>query len=829
MNFNLNINTNIISKFELYLKPTKLKDYRINILFILIVTIFYLTISSHLLLSQTKEDDDKKVMGEFNTLEKKPEGTEFWLTFMLNNEEPERVTDNTKLHLELFITGDKNANVTIEIKSIGFKETIKVNKGTVRSLLINPLAQIRSSESIEEKNAIHITSDNPITVYGLTRRKQTTDTFMGLPTNVIGKNYRVMCYSASVKLAEFAVVATEDNTVVKITPSVETQMGRPAGQTFEIKLNKGDVYQVIARDIVPAKRKNDLTGTQINANKPISVFSGHQCAYVPDKVFACNHLIEQVPPIVSWGKHFYIGMLKKRSKYTYRVLADKDSTKVFENGKLQKVLMSGEHFEKQANDHIQITADKPVLVAQYSQGYKNGDQIGDPMMLLISPTQQFLKKYRFATPVNGTWEHYVNIIVPNRATGSLIFDGKRLDSAKFKPLANSSYAIAQLNINFGTHELEAAVPFGMSSYGFGYANENYDAYGTIGGQSFIEYVPKEDEDAPYIEEDEKNEKLNITIRDDRKDDTGINLITIVSADGLKANIPRFDIGTPQTQITIEKDNNNKLVGKIQITIEDMYKNTNNFTVCYAYDSFKGRYRYIVNDGHNVDCTEDPGLFYGVNARFTYNQHSIPNNQLSSTGNLTTNGYLSDANSLGGYASIYFLKRFTPTLLGKVRLNFENIAGEIISPDSLISRVYNPQTNQLENFQEQSKIKLSGLNLNLNLGGEYILNKVMYIDFGLSISALLSSKVEHTKEILIPLSKAYDNEGNRTKLAPPEELSSLNTLGFGAYLGLGFNVPLTSDVLLNIETNYNHRFNSLVSDNDWYLSNLCFSTGLRFRL
>lgn len=774
-------------------------------------------------------DEDKKVMGEFNIEEKKPEGTEFWLTFMLNNEEPERVSENTKLHLELFITGDRDAKVTIEIKSIGFKETIKINKGTVRSLLINPLAQIRSSESVEEKNAIHITSDNAITVYGLTRRKQTTDTFMGLPTNVIGKNYRVICYNASVKLSEFAIVATEDSTVVKITPTVETQLGRPVGQTFEVKLNKGDVYQVIARDLMPAKRKNDLTGTQINANKKISVFSGHQCAYVPDKVFACNHLIEQVPPIVSWGKHFYIGMLKKRSKYTYRVLADKDSTKVFENGKLQKILMAGDHFEKQANDHVQITADKPVLVAQYSQGYKNGDQIGDPMMLLISPTQQFLKKYRFATPVNGTWEHFVNIIVPNRATGSLIFDGKRLDSTKFKPLANSSYAISQLNISFGTHELEAAVPFGMSSYGFGFANENYDAYGTIGGQSFIEYVPKEDEEEPYIDYEDKNDTLYITVRDDRKDDTGINLISVLMADGLKANIPKYDIGTPQTVFKIEKGKLDKLVGKIQLSIEDMYKNTYSFTVCYAYDAFKGAYRFIVNDGLNVDCLEDSGEFYGISARFLINQHSIDNKTFSSSGNLSTNGYFSDANAFGGYGSIYFVKRLQPKLMGKIKLNFDQLSGEIIAPDSVISRTFNTETGQLENFQEQSIVTLNGINLNLNLGIEYSLNKLMYADLGLSLSMLASKSITHTKEIIIPQNKAYDESGNTSKTELPSELSSLNTFGVGFYGGLGFNIPINADLLVNIETNYNYRLSSMINDNNWNINSLSISTGLRFRL
>lgn len=778
----------------------------------------------------TKTENEKQnTMGEFNTLEKKPEGTEFWLTFMLNNEEPEKPTESTKLHLELFFTGDKDAKVTIEIKSIGYKETIKINKGTVRSILINTLAQIRTSEVIEEKHALHITSDNPITVYGLTRRKQTTDSFMGLPTNVIGKNYRVICYNVAVKLSEFAIVATEDSTIVKITPSVETQMGRLPGETFEIKLNKGDVYQVIARDLQPAKKKNDLTGSQINANKKISVFSGHQCAYVPDKVFACNHLVEQVPPIVSWGKHFYIGMLKKRSKYTYRVLADKDSTKVFENGKLQKILMAGEHFEKQANDHIQLTSDKPVLVAQYSQGYKNGDKIGDPMMLLISPTQQFLKKYRFATPVNGTWEHFINVIVPSRATSSLVFNGKRLDSTKFKPLANSSYSVAQLNINFGTHELEGVVPFGMSSYGFGYANENYDAYGTIGGQSFIEYVPKEDEEPPYIETKDNKENITIIIRDDRKDDTGINLINVLNAEGLRLIVPKYDIGTPQTQIVIEKDNATlKNVGKMQLSIEDMYKNVNNITICYSYDPFYGSYRFSVSDGLDVNCFEDPGIFYGVNFKYLYNSFDLGNNT-SRIGNVVSNGNFSDYTSSGGYASVYYVQRLSQKFYGKIKLSFDNLNGNLVSPDSLIARIFDPSTQTFENYQEQRNIKLSAINLNLNIGTEYYLSKFLYLQGGLLASFMTSSEIENYREILIPIDKAFDIDGNRIKAETPNEISTLNKFGFGLFGGVGIIFPLNSDILFNLETNYNFRLNSLVSDQDWYLRNIGLEVGLRFRL
>ena len=83
------------------------------------------------------------------------------------------------------------------------------------------------------------------------------------------------------------------------------------------------------------------------------------------------------------------------------MLASQDSTKVFEDTTLIAVLKRGEFVQRNSRRDIQIIADKPVLVAQYSQGANNGDNVGDPMMILVTPVQQYLNRYRFATPING--------------------------------------------------------------------------------------------------------------------------------------------------------------------------------------------------------------------------------------------------------------------------------------------------------------------------------------------------------------------------------------------------------------------------------------------
>ena len=49
----------------------------------------------------------------------------------------------------------------------------------------------------------------------------------------------------------------------------------------------------------------DMTGFRIVGNRPFSVFAGHACAFIPEGVFYCDHIVEQIPPVSELGKlHF---------------------------------------------------------------------------------------------------------------------------------------------------------------------------------------------------------------------------------------------------------------------------------------------------------------------------------------------------------------------------------------------------------------------------------------------------------------------------------------------------------------------------------------------
>ncbi|MEO5929625.1 MAG: IgGFc-binding protein [Candidatus Kapaibacterium sp.] len=522
------------------------------------------------------------------------EGKEFWLVFQKNfrdfttDDKTQGLKPADPLQLELFITSSENAHGYVEIRGLRFRRDFTVTAGKVVNLVIDTAAQVRSSEQIEDL-AVHIVCDQPIAVYGLNRRFQTTDTYLAHPVNVLGTSYRAMCFRwlQNDLLSQVAIIATEDDTHVKFTPTVKTQKGKPAKVPFEVVLNRGDVYQVIPK--YDPNSPCDLTGSLVESDKPVAVFSGHNCAYVPDpSVKACNLLVEQIPALRSWGRQFFVGTLAGRSSALLRVLADKDSTHVFENNRLVATLNAGQFYEnKNQSQHTMITSDQPVLVAQYSKGFDNGDDVGDPMMIVVAPTEQFLSGYRFATPVRGNWHHYVNLIVPTKTLEDIRLDNSPIDRRQFKPFGLSLYSIAQIEVPYGTHVIANSEPFGLYSYGFGYDDAAYDAYGNGGGQSMEQVIQYPDTMIPVLTANNVRAPglppaISAIARDDRVNDKGMEQVTVIDQDNLNPVISRFEPGAPQVPITlgIKTPRTNAYA---RFRLRDKAGNTGTYTICAIYD------------------------------------------------------------------------------------------------------------------------------------------------------------------------------------------------------------------------------------------------------
>lgn len=752
------------------------------------------------------------------------EGKEFWVVFQKNfrdfetDEHSKKLTPTQPLELELFITSSRRARGYVEVAGIGFRREFVVEAGEVISIPVDSAAQVKTSEKIENL-AVHIVSDESIAVYGLSHRWQTTDTYLAYPIDVLGTEYRAIGYKwlADDLLSQFAVIGTEDNTSVTITPSNRTKMGKPADRPFTITLDRGEVYQVIP-EFRPTS-KSDLTGSTISSDKPVAVFSGHNCAYVPDQAYkACNILVEQMPPTRSWGRQFFVGTLAGRSSSVIRVLANESGTEVFENNSRVATLDAGEYYEN-ANLKVNtmLTSSKPVLVAQYAKGYtapdpftRRADSVGDPMMIVVAPTEQFLSSYRFATPVTGTWEHYINLIVPTESVRSIRLNDEPINPGRFAIFGISRYSIAQIKLSYGTYSISADKPFGLYSYGFGYAEKIYDAYGNGGGQSMLQVIEIPDRIAPTINavNDLFTRGIQGVVRDDRLNDSGVEIVEVIEFDNLKVEIDEFEPGAPQVTLrfrpVLEREG-----GYARMRLVDRAGNSAERLVCVMYDEF-GDTLIVTIPPEGQSCSFRPPILLGGDFRYSVINNSL---QLEAGSELLGNpvdligSKGQPAYGIGVGGSMPYNASFR--LTGRLGLDFWNLDAYGYWPDSLL-----PQADDGTILNEEFYLNRSVTWLSITPGIRYYpLNPETYLFGTFNLMIPLGTDERLTRTIVNPSDYTYGNGSNSLVVYQGDGPPGF-PLAITPELGIGVELTLRSGLTVVGELGGGFGLTSLSAGRSW---------------
>ena len=436
------------------------------------------------------------------------EGTEFRLPITLNHKKSGGRIPEGNYQIFLVSHGvDANVNISMPLLGINEQVALVADELTTFNIPLQDLQRtdIYSTGQVLNNSSIHIISDNNIAVYVLSQVEYTTDGFVGLPVSSLGKEYIVGHYrtvdgNACVDMLcpIIGIVATEDDTSISIKAPMDLYYGDnqhlEVGDILEITLNAGDVYNLAAK----GSRRADLTGTIITSGKKIAVFGEHMCAKVPAKASACDHLVEQIPPIDSLGTDYITAPLYGRGSNiqldlhgdAFRIIAPENNTNIYINGVLRAKLNSQEYFEFYSNEPQQVHATHPVLLMQYSTGDNFDNQHGsgrilpkgyaDPFMVVVPPSDQYLQNYTVTTPAHDIQYNYINVLIPTDAIPSFTLDGNNVAVDQFKPIEQSLYSYAQLNVEIGAHHLNADKPFGVYVYGF----DHWDSYGYLGGMAF---------------------------------------------------------------------------------------------------------------------------------------------------------------------------------------------------------------------------------------------------------------------------------------------------------------------------------------------------------
>ena len=396
-------------------------------------------------------------------------GKDFWLMFCTNYQ-----ATGTKT---LFITSPVATSGTVSGASFGsIPFTVAANAITT---VVLPVGVDAHTSDVINNKGIHVVSVQDVTIYGLNQFPATTDAFLAFPTNALGKDYRVMTYANSnvINASEFGIVGSQNGTTVTITPSVTTGT-RTAGIPYTITLNQGDAYQLV--NTTPT---GDLTGTLITSDKPVGAVGAHGAANTPSGCTAADHICAMLPPTTTWGKQFVTVPLGGRdaSGDQWRFMASQNGTIVTINGTVQSpTLSAGQFLERNLTSKSVISSNNPILVGQFAKGITcSGGGTGDPAMILIPPTEQFVANYT-VTSVSGFTSNFVNVVAPTSIVGSITQNGTPVSPALFSPIGSSGFSGAVVPVSSGNQTFVGSLPFGLCTYGWNTA----DSYGYAGGQSF---------------------------------------------------------------------------------------------------------------------------------------------------------------------------------------------------------------------------------------------------------------------------------------------------------------------------------------------------------
>lgn len=348
--------------------------------------------------------------------------------------------------------GTQPASVTVRINGTSWVRSYNVPANTVITSDFLPKTGLGDSRLLEEgfsEKGISIESNVPITAYAHIYGNTNSGATMLMPVGTYGYEYYALTskqnYAANT-YSWFYVVAAYDSTVVEITPSQPTLNGRPANVPFTVNLKKGEVYQVLGA-IISGTSGYDLTGSKVksigNQNGkcyPIAVFSGSSRTNIgcgtatPGN--SGDNIIQQNFPYHAWGRRYLTHATSRQNLPStfntniFKVVVRDPTTVVMRNGVTMTGLIDNLYYQYESESGDYITADKPIMVAQFmasgitGNGCASTGGYGDPEMIYLSPIEQGIKSVAlYRNTQYAIVDQYLTLIIKTNGVNSLTIDG----------------------------------------------------------------------------------------------------------------------------------------------------------------------------------------------------------------------------------------------------------------------------------------------------------------------------------------------------------------------------------------------------------------------
>ncbi len=477
-------------------------------------------------------------------------GCDFWPTVVANN-----VWKIFDFAVVVANAGDEEADV--EVTGTGVSQKVKVPARSLQKIYLPWNAALKGPDVDNcgaakpvtatvraAKGAYHLVSSRPVTVYQFNALQYkgaggpagkswascpgnqvclsaggpvgcfsfSNDASLLLPSTAMTGNYRVTGIHGwtaegifgpqDVMGAYFTVTATQDGTNLKVTVGPRGRVlaggGVPAtnaGGVIDVTMNAGDVIQFVGE----AKTTSDLSGSLVQASKPVQVIAGIPCIQNPLGTQACDHIEESVFPAETLGKDYFVtvptGPNGNVVGHVVRIYGNRDGTKLSyapsKPAGAPDTINAGQTVSLgEVKADFRITGDQEFAVgsimlggAKLDPGAGSGNEKGDPSMSFSTAIEQYRKNYIFLAP-DDYEASFVDIIYPDGA--SMKLDGASAPAGT--PIGSTGFNITRAKLgpgDGGAHRLESTKPVGIQVMGYG----AYTSYQYPGGLDLKSIAP----------------------------------------------------------------------------------------------------------------------------------------------------------------------------------------------------------------------------------------------------------------------------------------------------------------------------------------------------
>jgi len=326
-----------------------------------------------------------------------------------------------------FATFDEAALITVEQPANpNFPtQTLNVDANSVYSLdLTTWLSQIENKPANSILNfGLHITSNTPVTAYYEVNQGNNPDIFALKGSHALGTDFVVpfqmfLNNGYTQSTSSFDIVATEDGTIVTITPQ-KPITGHPPNVTFNITLDEGQTWSGRATSV---NADQHPSGTTVTANKPIAITMSDDSVNGTPYGGCADIMGDQIVPVNIVGTEYIAikGNLNGPDKVF--IVATEPGTTVSVNGNMTTTLptVSSMYTHTLTEPSAYYTTNYPVYVLHLTGfGCEVGGALLPPIVCTGSQEVAF---------VRSTSEFIgLKILVPSGGESDFTFNGNTTD------------------------------------------------------------------------------------------------------------------------------------------------------------------------------------------------------------------------------------------------------------------------------------------------------------------------------------------------------------------------------------------------------------------